>query len=77
MTSNRKRAARAPQPPGRLTRLQETQAAPRTGKTTALGKRAEKPSDGSERKGSEPAPEPSRRKAPSPRASDDVSSSPP
>lgn len=77
MTSNRKRAASPPQPPGRLTRLQETQAAPRTGKTTALGKRAEKPSDVSERKGSEPAPEPSRRKAPSPRAAGKVRPSPP
>lgn len=66
MTSNRQRAARPPQPPGRLSRLQESQAAPRVGKTTALGKRAEKPSDRS--KDTTPSPEPSRRKAPSPRA---------
>ena len=68
MTSNRKRAASPPPPRGRRSRPQETPAAPRSGKTTALGKRAERPSDPPGRKDPAPATEPSRSKAPSPRA---------
>jgi len=63
MTSNRKRASRPPQPQD----LRDSQS-PRVGRTGRLGSRAERPSEGKERKGDTPVTEPDRSKPPSPRA---------
>ena len=63
MTSNRKRASRPPAPP----EIWEKQS-PSVGRTGRFGRRAERPSEGSERKGDSPVTEPDRSKPPSPRA---------
>ena len=63
MASNRKRASRPPAPQ----EIWEKQS-PSVGRTGRFGRRAERPSEGSERKGDSPATEPDRSKPPSPRA---------
>ena len=63
MTSIRKRASRPPAPQ----EIWEKQS-PSVGRTGRLGRRAERPSEGSERKGDSPVTEPDRSKPPSPKA---------
>jgi hypothetical protein len=68
MTSIRKRSSNPPQPQEWRQRGPQDTQAPRSGRTGRLGSRAERPSEGSERKGVSPTTEPDRSKPPSPNA---------
>jgi hypothetical protein len=68
MTSIRKRASQPPPPQEWRQRGPQDTQSPRSGRTGRLGSRAERPSEGSERKGVAPTTEPDRSKPPPPHA---------